>query len=52
MTDRATQLRRDIEWVFGLRLFVDKTAFDRIEELIREALAEAEVDVRREHSTD
>jgi hypothetical protein len=47
--DRAAQVRREIEFVFGLRLFIDRKAFDRVEDLVREALVEAEVDIRREY---
>jgi hypothetical protein len=50
MTDLATQLRCEIELIFSLRLFIDRQAFDRIEELIREALAEREADIRAEYA--
>jgi hypothetical protein len=50
--DRAARVRRDIEWVFGLRLFIDRGCFDRIEDLVREALTEHEIDLRREEAAE
>jgi hypothetical protein len=48
--DRAAAVRAEIELVLGLRLFIDREAFDRIEALVREALTETEIDVCAEYS--
>jgi hypothetical protein len=48
-TDRAAKVRRDLERVFGDSL---SDFFDRLEDSVAEAIAEHEVDIRREYSDD
>jgi hypothetical protein len=47
--DRAAKVRRDLERVFGDSL---SDFFDRLQDSVAEALAEQEVDIRREYSED
>jgi hypothetical protein len=48
--DRAAKVCAEIKRIFGKRLFLDLEFFDRLEDIICEALVEHEIDVRREDS--
>ena len=51
--DRAARVRANIDRVFDRRLFLDiDEFFDRLEDIIAEAITEHEIDVRREYSAD
>ena len=51
--DRAARVRANINRVFDRRLFLDiDEFFDRLEDIIAEAITEHEIDVRREYSAD
>jgi hypothetical protein len=47
--DRAAKVRRDLERIFGRYLFIDREElFDRLRDILEEALIAHETDVRRE----
>jgi hypothetical protein len=51
--DRAARVRANIDQIFGRHLFLDRIEFfDRLEDIIAEAITEHEVDIRREYSDD
>ena len=51
--DRAARVRANIDQIFGRHLFLDRDEFfDRLEDIIAEAITEHEIDVRREYSAD
>jgi hypothetical protein len=51
--DRAARVRANIDRLFDRHLFLDRDEFfDRLEDIIAEAITEHEIDVRREYSAD